>query len=121
MSTGFPPNIHMISTGALRRVCLVLFLLVFSAALVLAQAAQGDTTLLRVFLKDGSTLLSYGEFSRVGDHVVISLPLELNPLKLQVVSIPESRVDWAKTDAYTDSARATRYGSRPASTCTATT
>lgn len=109
MSTGFPPNIHMISTGALRRVCLVLFLLVFSAALVLAQAAQGDTTLLRVFLKDGSTLLSYGEFSRVGDHVVISLPLELNPLKLQVVSIPESRVDWAKTDAYTDSARATRY------------
>jgi len=109
MSTGFPPNIHMISTGALRRVRLTLFALACSAVSLVAQPPPGDTTLLRVFLKDGSTLLSYGEFSRVGDHVVVSLPLGLNPLKLQVVSIPESRVDWAKTDAYTDSARAARY------------
>jgi hypothetical protein len=99
----------MISTGALRRVCLAFLLFACGAVAAAAQSAEGDTTLLRVFLKDGSTLLSYGEFSRVGDHVVISLPLELNPLKLQVVSIPENRVDWAKTDAYTDSARAARY------------
>jgi len=43
----------MISTGALRRVCLALFLLACGAVFVLAQANQGDTTLLRVFLKDG--------------------------------------------------------------------
>jgi hypothetical protein len=100
----------MISTGTLRRVWTAWFLLVCSAVLLRAQAPAPDATVLRVFLKDGSTLLSYGEFSRVGDHVVISLPLQLNPLKLQVVSIPESRVDWAKTDAYSDSARAARYG-----------
>jgi hypothetical protein len=99
----------MISTGALRRVFLALFLLLYGAGPLLAQPPRGDTTMLRVFLNDGTTLLSYGEFSRVGDHVVISLPLQLNPLKLQVVSIPASRVDWAKTDAYTDSARAARY------------
>jgi hypothetical protein len=53
--------------------------------------------------------VSYGEFSRVGDHVVISLPIQLDPLKLQVVSIPDNRVDWERTDAYVDSARAARY------------
>src|SRR6185437_5136589 len=75
----------------------------------LAQTPANDATLLRLFLKDGSALVSYGEFSRVGDHVVVSLPLRLKPLKLQVVSIPESRVDWARTDAYADSARAAQY------------
>ena len=41
--------------------------------------------------------------------LVVALPIELNPLKLQVVSIPESRVNWERTDAYSDSARAARY------------
>ena len=31
--------------------------------------------LYRVFLRDGSTLLSYGEFARVADRVVMSVPL----------------------------------------------
>ncbi len=109
MSTGFPPNIHMISTGALRRFSMALLVLVWTAISALAQSSRGDTTLLRVFLKDGSALVSYGEFSRVGDHVVISIPVQLDPLKLQVVSIPENRVDWDRTDAYTDSVRAARY------------
>ena len=103
----------MISTGALRRATLALLLVVSSGRFVSAQpppaAAVSDPTLLRVFLNDGSTLVSYGEFSRVGDHVVISLPVQLNPLKLEVVSIPENRVNWEKTDAYADSARAARY------------
>jgi len=109
MSTGFPPNIHMISTGALRRFVMALLMLVSTAIGALAQADRSDTTLLRVFLKSGSTLVSYGEFSRVGDHVVISIPVQLDPLKLQVISIPDDRVDWARTDAYNDSARAARY------------
>ena len=117
----------MISTGPLRCAALGLLLAVSSATIAFAQppapapsparapapapapTPASDPTLLRVFLKDGSTLVSYGEFSRVADHVVISLPIQLDPLKLQVVSIPESQVDWQKTDAYTDSARAARY------------
>jgi hypothetical protein len=118
MSTAFPPNIHMISTGALRRAAIALLFTIFSVRFAPAQppvaapapvVAASDPTLLRVFLKDGSSLVSYGEFSRVGDHVVISLPIQLDPLKLQVVSIPEGRVNWERTDAYSDSARAARY------------
>ena len=99
----------MISTGALRRAAMALLMAVCIARPASAQPPANDATLLRVFLKDGSALLSYGEFSRVGDHVVISLPLRLDPIKLQVVSIPQDRVDWDKTDAYADSARATQY------------
>ena len=36
-------------------------------------------TLYRVFLTDGSTLVSYGEFARVADLVVLSLPLGGTP------------------------------------------
>ena len=36
--------------------------------------AADDATLFRVFLKDGTSLVSYGEFARVGDRVVFSMP-----------------------------------------------
>src|SRR5262249_11876434 len=48
-----------------------------------------DAAFLRVFLKDGTTLVSYGEFARVGDRVVFSMPLggpQDNP-ELQPVNI----------------------------------
>ena len=76
-----------------------------------ARAQGGDATLYRVFLRDGSTVVSYGEFARVGDRVVVSLPLggtEASP-ELQLLSLPADSVDWDKTDAYAESARATRY------------
>ena len=34
-----------------------------------------DPTLFRIFLKDGTALASYGEFARVGDRVVFTMPL----------------------------------------------
>ena len=34
-----------------------------------ASAADEDATLLRVFLRDGASLVSYGEFARVADRV----------------------------------------------------
>ena len=37
-------------------------------------AAAEDATLLRVFLNDGTSLVSYGEPARVGDRVVFSMP-----------------------------------------------
>jgi hypothetical protein len=109
MSTGFPPIIHMISTAAFRRAWIAALLLACGAVWAAAQPPASDATLFRVFLNDGSALVSYGEFSRVGDQVVVPLPIQLNPLKLQMISIPGDRVDWEKTDAYSDSARAARY------------
>lgn len=89
----------------------VLLLLAF-AVLPGALGAQAPTALLfRVFLKDGGTLVSYGEFARVGGRVLIPVPVgdvAAEP-KLQVLSIDEALVDWPGTEAYAESLRAKRY------------
>ena len=74
-------------------------------------ASAAEASLYRVFLRDGSTLLSYGEFARVADRIVMSLPLGGTAAApdLHLLSIPADTVDWEKTDAYADSVRATRY------------
>jgi hypothetical protein len=110
MSTSFPPIIHMFSTGRVRRAIFVSAFLLCSTR-VIAQAAQPEASLYRVFLRDGSTLLSYGEFARVSDRIVMSVPLgdTVTGPDLHLVSIPSDAVDWEKTDAYADSVRASRY------------
>src|SRR5947207_587735 len=54
-----------------------------TAALLLAccasAAAADDVTLLRVFLTDGSALVSYGEPARIGDRLVFSMPTAATP------------------------------------------
>jgi hypothetical protein len=120
MSTSFPPIIHMFSTGGFRRAfsafaaaaAVALAPASAPSAFARAQTPPDDATLYRVFLRDGSTLVSYGEFARVADRVVVTLPL--GPTggsmpDLEVLSIPADTVDWEKTDAYADSARAARY------------
>src|SRR5712664_3230809 len=60
---------------------------------------------------DDATLVSYGEFARVGDRVVFSMPSGspgANPA-LQVVTIAADRVDWERTNRYAESARAAHY------------
>ncbi|MGE3274743.1 MAG: hypothetical protein AB7O67_06505 [Vicinamibacterales bacterium] len=92
-----------------RLACLVMLLV---AVPVVAGARQVESpTLFRVFLQDGSTLTSYGEWARVGDRVVFSMPLAANagPSAIHLVSIPAERVDWARTERYADHARATAY------------
>jgi hypothetical protein len=86
-------------------------LIVASGAVLGAQTPSTDATLFRVFLNDGSTLVSYGEFARVADRVVLSLPLGGTPAapKLQLLSIPSTSVDWERTDAYAESARAAKF------------
>jgi hypothetical protein len=80
-----------------------------------ASAADDDATLLRVFLRDGTSLVSYGEFARVSDRVIFSLPTSKLPNpSLQLVSVPADRVDWDRTNHYSDSARAARYASTQA-------
>jgi hypothetical protein len=88
-----------------------------SLALVLATiggvspAAADETALFRVFLRDGTSLVSYGEFARVGDRVVFTLPLgeaDGSP-QLQVVTVPADRVDWTRSEQYRHAVRASRY------------
>ena len=106
----------MFSTGCFRLViCLGALTLsspIVPAARAAAAAPQTDqATLYRVFLRDGSTIVSYGEYARVGDRVVVSLPLggaEASP-DLQLLSLPSDAIDWERTDAYAEAARATRY------------
>jgi hypothetical protein len=80
------------------------------ACAVSAQAAT-DATLFRLFLKDGSALVSYGEFTRVQDRVVFSMPVGGSPNepRLQVVWISAASVDWPRTDRYSESARYQHY------------
>jgi hypothetical protein len=63
--------------------------------------------LYRVILTDGTALVSFGEFTRVGDRVVFSMPLD-SPRgdRLQLVNLPASTVNWESTEQY---AAATRY------------
>jgi hypothetical protein len=93
----------------MRRWLVAICMLAFAAADAVGAA---DSVLYRLFLIDGSTLVSYGEFARVADRVVFSIPLgdlEQSPA-LQLVSIPESTVDWKRTDEYSNAVRAKRYG-----------
>ena len=65
---------------------------------------------LRVFLQDGTTFVSYGEFARVGDRVIFSMPLSADPDPLlHVVNLAADRVDWVRTNHYAESTRASRY------------
>jgi hypothetical protein len=77
-----------------------------------AARAADDATLLRVFLTDGTALVSYGEPARVGERVVFSMPTasstERNP-PLHLVNLPADRVDWDRTNRYAESARAAHY------------
>jgi hypothetical protein len=73
--------------------------------------AAADATLLRVFLSDGTPLVSYGEFARVEDRVIFSMPVggtSAEP-RLHVVTIPAEAVDWERTERYAESARYQQY------------
>jgi hypothetical protein len=67
--------------------------------------------LFRVFLSDGRVLSSYGEWARLDDRVIFSMPTQLSrdPIELHLVSIPSQRVDWARTESYAESVRAAAY------------
>jgi hypothetical protein len=82
-----------------------------SAAVAARSENAPAAPLFRVFLKDGGTLVSYGEFARLADRVVIPVPLgdlSTEP-KLHVLSIPESAVDWERTETYARAVRARQY------------
>lgn len=98
----------------------MLFVLRLAAALLISlglvpAAVQAQTlasgVLFRVFLSDGRVLSSYGEWARVDDRVIFSIPTRLtgDPVALHLVNIPADRVDWPRTELYAESVRAVAY------------
>ena len=103
--------------AALRRflrpaVCRVFVALAASmAAAAPCAAAEPDAVLYRIFLRDGGVLVSYGEFAHVADRVVFSIPIggtDTHPV-LHLLTLAERDVDWDRTNAYANAARAQRY------------
>ena len=78
--------------------------------LAIAQSAT-SRVLFRVFLSDGRVLSSYGEWARLDDRVIFSMPTQLtrDPIELHLVNIPTERVDWPRTESYAESVRAAAY------------
>jgi hypothetical protein len=74
-------------------------------------AMPADATIVRVFLTDGTSLISYGEPARVGDRVVFSMPTSASMWEphLHLVNLSSGQVDWTRTERYAESARAARY------------
>ena len=74
---------------------------------------QGPPPSYRLFLTDGTPLVSRGEFARVDGRVVFTVPLGApsNPDALQTVSLPDSAIDWERTDRYADAVRHQSYAS----------
>ena len=84
--------------------------LVWLAAAPMARAAT-DATLFRLFFHDGASVVSYGEFARLDDQVVFSMPMggPADQPRLHVVTLPSSQIDWARTERYAASARYEHY------------
>ena len=99
--------------NALNRMTLVLRLLLVLACLALPRVvgAEPDATIFRLFMLDGSSFVSYGEFVKLDDNVIFSMPVGGSPdqPRLQVAMVRTSLVDWPKTDRYATSARYKRY------------
>ena len=75
-----------------------------------AAARADDAATFRVFLTDGTSLVSYGEFARVGDRIVFSMPTAATgDPQLKLIDLAASLVDWDRTMRYAASARATHY------------
>ncbi len=72
--------------------------------------AAADDLLLRLFLTDGTSVVSYGEFARLDDRVVFSMVIggDTEP-RLHAATLPASAIDWARTDRHAASTRYQRY------------
>src|SRR5688572_15922697 len=89
----------------------ILGVMVCLAGMVQPAYAESEVTLFRLYMLDDSVLTSYGEFARVDDSVVFSMPVGGKPEepRIQVTSVKAALVDWPRTDRYSASARHQRY------------
>ena len=97
-----------VASGLLTVTCVVVLQLAMASSL---SAEASAPILYRLYLTEGDTLVSYGDYVRVADRVVFSMPLTANLLdrQTQLVSIPATAVDWVATDRYAESARFDHY------------
>jgi len=88
-----------------------LIVLLLCLAASRAAWAAPEAALFRLFLRDGGTVVSYGEYVRLDDSVVFSLPVggTADKPRLQVTSLPTALIDWPRTERYAASARYQRY------------
>lgn len=100
-----PPPPHMSAVRAFVAAALICL------AVPSAAGAAFDAMLLRLFLTDGSSVVSYGEFARVDDRVIFSLVTGGSPEhpRLQAVTLSARTIDWVRTDRHAASARYQRY------------
>jgi len=92
-----------------RLACYAFLIWVFALA---APLRASDVILYRLFMLDGTTAVSFGEYARIAGSVVFSLPLsglDGDTPQLQLVSLAESAVDWPRTEAYAEAARARHF------------
>ncbi|MBI2189620.1 MAG: hypothetical protein HYU37_21255 [Acidobacteria bacterium] len=69
-------------------------------------AAASDAMLFRLYLPDGTSIVSFGEFARVDDRVVFSMILGGgDEPRLHAATLPTRVIDWARTDAHATSTR----------------
>ena len=70
-------------------------------------SAAAEAMLFRLFLMDGTSIVSYGEFARVDDRVIFSMVMGgTDEPRLHAATLPASAIDWARTDRH---AASTRY------------
>jgi hypothetical protein len=74
-------------------------------------AQDGAAGLFRVFLKDGRVLTAYGEWARLDDRVVFSMPTRKGDpaAELHLVTVAATEVDWERTERYALALRAQAY------------
>ena len=72
--------------------------------------ASAQDLLLRLFLADGTSVVSYGEFARLDDRVVFSMVTgsDAEP-RLHIATLPTDAIDWERTDQQATSTRDQRY------------
>jgi hypothetical protein len=117
ISTGFAPVIDRFSTvltmtttfPAMRLLLRVVVLA--SVALVSQRAEAAAPTLFRIFLTDGTEVVSYGEYARVGDEIVFSMAVgpSADDARVHLVTLPAAKVDWLRTDRASEATRADHY------------
>jgi hypothetical protein len=107
--TGFRRPFHRISTG--RRFWQAAALAVALCLAASAAAQDAPASLFRVFLTDGRVLTAYGEWARLDDRVVFSMPMRRGDpaSELHLVTVGASQVDWERTERYATAVRAQAY------------
>ena len=100
-----------------RRLAIAFIVLMVAGAAPRGQAVKGDSqpidaaSMFRVFLTDGQAIPSFGESAVVGDRVIFTIIVGDGGARttMQLVSLPASTVDVARTARYAEAMRAARY------------